>query len=751
MRPTRLVKAAGEFNIGMSALVEFLERKGIRVDSTPNTKLTPDQYRLLVVEFGDQNPVTLEFASKELKTSIPTLVQFLVEKGVPKSQLDSESDRILEREYALLKTEFASRLTNKDDLLKEYFDLNVVSDNIYSAGPVESGVHGIEMVDGEYYASLYHIQNFIAKGELKSFLFKFKGSSGLSEFARVISDQYKFEQIFVKYKSQNFSIKKYPYSAILNYFIDSKTKGEKELEEQIRSESTIGICELGAKSYRRFKELKPIEIGKINFFVGQNNAGKSTVVEMLRILISYLKQRDHSFIDLNGINYGRILNNTLTDDGKNMIELTGVFDNCTFQFSFLGRPNQSKSNIVSLRADNSYFRMDLDFRNPDIQVTLKIKDDDITLDEMFSLGALSDIQVELNEIELVLDNQDLSLTDKLDLNDRKNKLEKDLKTAKQAASKASKKKLPKDELLFFEISKEKIGSLSIRNILNEVFSINDDSIRGKKEGGDIAAMRQELKQRRHIFHAYIQRLFERINTTDVHYLEGTSIKLGAVLKSGDNQDGLLNSVRYLKGEGVFEKANHMTLAFIKKWLSSESGFGIAEDIRVKGFENEVFTIELLGDDEKWQHLGDYGLGTQRLFELILSISRIIHHYQKVKESYKPLLLVEEPEVHIHPAWQSKLTDFFYQVNQEHSLRFIVETHSEYIIRQTQLIGLEKDLFKKSIGQNPFNVTYFDKKDGPYMMKYEEDGNFDRDFGNGFYDVVDDIAMEIFLNKQKQRK
>ena len=42
-KPIRLGKAASELNIGVSTLVEFLESKGMKIDSNPNTKLEEDQ------------------------------------------------------------------------------------------------------------------------------------------------------------------------------------------------------------------------------------------------------------------------------------------------------------------------------------------------------------------------------------------------------------------------------------------------------------------------------------------------------------------------------------------------------------------------------------------------------------------------------------------------------------------------------------------------------------------------------------
>jgi translation initiation factor IF-2 len=51
-KPIRLGKAAGELNVGMSTLIEFLERNGVTIDASPNTKLTPEQFDMLCTEFA---------------------------------------------------------------------------------------------------------------------------------------------------------------------------------------------------------------------------------------------------------------------------------------------------------------------------------------------------------------------------------------------------------------------------------------------------------------------------------------------------------------------------------------------------------------------------------------------------------------------------------------------------------------------------------------------------------------------------
>ena len=59
-KATRLSKAAREFNVGISTIVEFLHKKGFNIDSNPNTKVAPELYNLLVREYSSDLNVKKE-------------------------------------------------------------------------------------------------------------------------------------------------------------------------------------------------------------------------------------------------------------------------------------------------------------------------------------------------------------------------------------------------------------------------------------------------------------------------------------------------------------------------------------------------------------------------------------------------------------------------------------------------------------------------------------------------------------------
>jgi translation initiation factor IF-2 len=67
IKATRLSKAAREFNVGISTIVEFLHKKGFKLDPNPNEKLPPEAYALLVKEYSTDISVKKESEKLILK------------------------------------------------------------------------------------------------------------------------------------------------------------------------------------------------------------------------------------------------------------------------------------------------------------------------------------------------------------------------------------------------------------------------------------------------------------------------------------------------------------------------------------------------------------------------------------------------------------------------------------------------------------------------------------------------------------
>jgi len=105
-----------------------------------------------------------------------------------------------------------------------------------------------------------------------------------------------------------------------------------------------------------------------------------------------------------------------------------------------------------------------------------------------------------------------------------------------------------------------------------------------------------------------------------------------------------------------------------------------------------------------------------------------------------LIIVENPEIHLHPRAQSKLTEFLTFVS-ERGIKFVIETHSDHIFN-----GVRKSIYKKNIDKDNVSVYFFTIDDTEMVTK-----SVKIDFNNngkvlnhqeGLFDQFDDDLDEL---------
>jgi len=69
-KQTRLSKAARELNVGISTIVEYLGKRGVEIDSNPNTKISPEHYELLSKEFGSDHDLKEKSKQIQIQNSL---------------------------------------------------------------------------------------------------------------------------------------------------------------------------------------------------------------------------------------------------------------------------------------------------------------------------------------------------------------------------------------------------------------------------------------------------------------------------------------------------------------------------------------------------------------------------------------------------------------------------------------------------------------------------------------------------------
>ncbi len=174
--------------------------------------------------------------------------------------------------------------------------------------------------------------------------------------------------------------------------------------------------------------------------------------------------------------------------------------------------------------------------------------------------------------------------------------------------------------------------------------------------------------------------------------------------------------------------------FANKWLNN---FGIGYRLLVKPVEEGLGAqVRIFGskEDNEGRLLADFGYGITQLVALLLSI-----------EIYKgKTIAVEEPEIHLHPSYQSKLAEMFADAYKIWGTHFIIETHSEYLVRKLQILSANKTINPKSVSL--LYVNNMKEKPGfePQIktITIRKDGVIEGTFGRGFFDEADRLSLSL---------
>lgn len=103
-----------------------------------------------------------------------------------------------------------------------------------------------------------------------------------------------------------------------------------------------------------------------------------------------------------------------------------------------------------------------------------------------------------------------------------------------------------------------------------------------------------------------------------------------------------------------------------------------------------------------------------------------------------LIILENPEIHLHPKAQSKLTDFFVFIANI-GIQLIIESHSDHIFN-----GLRKNICKKKISQKSVVIYFFELKDElskPIKIYINKFGQIEN-HQDGLFDQFDDDLNEL---------
>ena len=115
------------------------------------------------------------------------------------------------------------------------------------------------------------------------------------------------------------------------------------------------------------------------------------------------------------------------------------------------------------------------------------------------------------------------------------------------------------------------------------------------------------------------------------------------------------------------------LAGVSHWLQK---MGVAERIEVRQVGRSNHYELLVHKDGVAANVRDVGVGVAQVLP-VLTVAYFVPPGSTI--------LLEEPEIHLHPLAQAVLADMFVEVSRQRGVQFIVETHSEHLFRHMQTL------------------------------------------------------------------
>ena len=139
------------------------------------------------------------------------------------------------------------------------------------------------------------------------------------------------------------------------------------------------------------------------------------------------------------------------------------------------------------------------------------------------------------------------------------------------------------------------------------------------------------------------------------------------------------------------------------------------------------------------HLTHVGVGVSQVLPILVMC---------LLARQKKILLLEQPELHLHPKVQTLLGDFFISLALCHK-QCIVETHSEYIIDRLRLRIAES---QKSLLQNLTKIYFVEKLQGNSVFKEVKINEYGAivDWPDDFFDQSQKEAEQILITAAKKR-
>jgi len=180
-------------------------------------------------------------------------------------------------------------------------------------------------------------------------------------------------------------------------------------------------------------------------------------------------------------------------------------------------------------------------------------------------------------------------------------------------------------------------------------------------------------------------------------------------------------------------------AAVNHWMCDI--FGLAKEVKVETSKGNsyLYSVYLIGYDGTKVPITHVGFGVSQIFPILVEGLRPTRGNR--------LIILEQPEIHLHPRVQSLLFDFISSVNK--NISFLIETHSDHMITRMRrrIAESDSDELRKKI-----NLTFVEPTSAGVeysQLDFNMAGSLDA-WPEGFFDQYD-TEMRALVKAQLLKK
>ncbi|WP_299826006.1 AAA family ATPase [uncultured Pontibacter sp.] len=503
---------------------------------------------------------------------------------------------------------------------------------------------------------------------------------------------------------------------------------------------------ISLSNFRIFQKATAFDLAPITILTGRNSSGKSSLIKAFILLADFIgSEESHLRLNLNGeraskhkINKFENLKNWFEEDNETILSYEDDEYVFTLTFRLFVEPNFAELDSLHielkplkdiLKLENAYGSYELSVSQNFIDFTTKgDADKDILKSQAEYLNEFKIIKEEFKKLSSILHSKDdfnygsrgngSSVDSMVDVVEQRQKIETRMALLKSIIN----PNYFKDKGINFQsnVDIENFYRPTIPNLIKDCLLKYVDTNTSYKFSNK--------EERRYILD-FTDKLKKLMSFTSYHL--GPNRTFQSRLYNNDHNGSEINKI--IEDFIIHEPVHNSEAGlFLRKWLKR---FEIGDLLSVEQIEGTATKVEVR-QKGRLVNLADLGFGAGQILTILMHVTAIIERkLSNSKHSETILVLIEEPEANLHPKLQSLLAEFFAEAALKYNLQFILETHSEYLIRKVQVLVKEKKL------NSLFKVYYFDEE-GPYEMKMREDGKFIDEFGEGFLDESRKLAFKV---------